>query len=132
MQHDATPLLVDADWLEQHLQDPDVRILDCTTYMTPQPVGPSLVRSGRPDWEREHIPGSAHVCMVNDLSDPHGRFPYTLPGKATIERLLSGLGIGNAHRVVLYGAAHPMVVTRAWWVLSALGHERVSVLDGGW
>lgn len=132
MRHDPTPLLVDASWLEQHLESPDLRVLDCTTYMTPQPVGPSLIRSGRPDWARAHIPGSAHVCMVEDLSDPKGRFPYTRPSEAQIERLLSRLGIGNEHHVVLYGAAHPMVVTRAWWVLTALGHERVSVLDGGW
>ncbi|MFO1195403.1 MAG: rhodanese-like domain-containing protein [Burkholderiaceae bacterium] len=78
------------------------------------------------------IPGADHVCMVDDLSDPAGRYPYTLPPDARLEALLSRLGIGHEHRVVLYGAAHPMVVTRAWWVLSALGHARVSILDGGW
>lgn len=124
-------LLVTPDWLEARLDDPSIRILDCTTYMTPQPVGPSKITSGRPDWARAHIPGAAHVCMVEDLSDPDGRYPYTLTSEARIAALLSRLGIGNEHRVVLYGAAHPMVVTRAWWVLTALGHERVSILDGG-
>jgi len=128
---DAAPL-VGPDWLEAHLDHPGVRILDCTTYMTPQPVGPSRITSGRPDWACAHIPGAAHVDMVEDLSDPAGRYPYTLPSEAQIEALLSRLGVGNEHRVVLYGARHPMVVTRAWWVLTALGHERVSILDGGW
>jgi thiosulfate/3-mercaptopyruvate sulfurtransferase len=132
MPNDDISLLVSPAWLERRLDDPDVRILDCTTYMTPQAVGPSRITSGRPDWAREHIPGSDHVCMVEDLSDPAGAFPYTLPSEAQLEQLLSRLGIGNAHHVVLYGAAHPMVVTRAWWVLTALGHDRVSVLDGGW
>ena len=127
----ATPLLVTPDWLHAHLDDPSIRVLDCTTWMTPQPVGPSKITSGRPDWLREHIPGSSHVCMVDDLSDPAGAFPYTLPDEARIAALLSGLGIGNAHHVVLYGAAQPMVVTRAWWVLTALGHQQVSILDGG-
>jgi len=126
------PMLVDADWLQARLGDPALRVLDCTTYMTPQPVGPSRITSGRPDWARAHIPGADHVCMVDDLSDPAGRYPYTLPPDAQLEALLSRLGIGHEHRVVLYGAAHPMVVTRAWWVLSALGHARVSILDGGW
>ena len=125
------PLLVTPAWLHARLDDPSVRILDCTTWMTPQPVGPSKITSGRPDWARAHIPGADHVCMVDSLSDPAGAFPYTLPGEAQIAALLSRLGIGNAHHVVLYAAAQPMVVTRAWWVLTALGHPRVSILDGG-
>lgn len=125
-------LLVDTDWLQAHLDDPDVRILDCTTYMTPQPVGPSRIESGRPDWVNAHIPGAQHVDMVEDLSDPMGRFPYTLPSESQIEALMSRLGIANRHRIVLYGARQPMVVTRAWWVLRTLGHPTVSLLDGGW
>lgn len=128
----AAPFLVDTTWLQAHLGDPDVRILDCTTYMTPQPVGPSRIESGRSDWARGHIPGAQHVDMVEDLSDPHGRFPYTLPTDMRMASLMSRLGIDNGHRVVLYGARHPMVVTRAWWVLSTLGHDGVSILDGGW
>ena len=127
----ATPLLVTPEWLHARIDDPSIRVLDCTTWMTPQPVGPSKIASGRPDWLREHIPGADHVCMVESLSDPTGAFPYTLPGEAQIAALLSRLGIGNAHQVVLYGAAQPMVVTRAWWVLTALGHPRVSILAGG-
>ena len=125
-------LLASPDWLLAHLAHPGVRVLDCTTYMVPQPVGPSRIESGRPDWARAHIPGAAHVDMVEDLSDPAGRYPYTMASETQIAALLSRLGIGNEHRVVLYGARHPMVVTRAWWVLTALGHERVSILDGGW
>ena len=62
--------------------------------MTPQPVGPSAIASGRPDWQRAHIPGAQHVCMVDDLSDPAGAFPYTLPGDAQIAALLSILDGG--------------------------------------
>jgi thiosulfate/3-mercaptopyruvate sulfurtransferase len=128
----ASPFLVSTAWLQAHLGDPDVRILDCTTYMTPQPVGPSRIESGRADWAKGHIPGAQHVDMVEDLSDPHGRFPYTLPSDMRIASLMSRLGIDNGHRVVLYGARHPMVVTRAWWVLRTLGHAGVAILDGGW
>jgi thiosulfate/3-mercaptopyruvate sulfurtransferase len=124
--------LVDVAWLAAHLDDPSLRILDCTTYMTPQPVGPSRIDSGRPDWARAHVPGARHVDMVADLSDPEGAFPYTLPSPAQVDALRARLGITEAHHVVLYGARHPMVVTRAWWVLRTLGHPRVSILDGGW
>jgi thiosulfate/3-mercaptopyruvate sulfurtransferase len=124
--------LVDTAWLAARLDDPELKLLDCTTYMTPQPVGPSRIDSGRPDWARAHIPGAQHVDMVTDLSDPAGRFPYTLPSPPQAAALLGRLGIADRHHLVLYGARHPMVVTRAWWVLTTLGHARVSVLDGGW
>jgi thiosulfate/3-mercaptopyruvate sulfurtransferase len=127
----ATPGLVGTAWLEARLGAPGLRVLDCTTWMTPQPVGPSRIDSGRPGWAREHLPDALHVDMVEDLSDPDGRFPYTLPPPSRIAALLSRLGIGDDDHVVLYGASHPMVVTRAWWVLRTLGHERVSILDGG-
>jgi thiosulfate/3-mercaptopyruvate sulfurtransferase len=122
---------VDAAWLRQHLQDPDLRVLDCTTFMTPQPVGPSRIDSGRPQWLASRIPGSQHVCMLEDLSDPAGRFPYTLPTEARVRQRLGLRGITPDHQLVLYGNAHPMVVTRAWWVLTTLGWPRVHVLDGG-
>jgi thiosulfate/3-mercaptopyruvate sulfurtransferase len=124
--------LVDTEWLAARLDDTEVRLLDCTTYMTPQPVGPSRIDSGRPDWARAHIPGAQHVDMVTDLSDPAGRFPYTLPDARHAAALLGRLGVADRHHLVLYGARHPMVVTRAWWVLTTLGHARVSILDGGW
>jgi len=124
--------LVSPQWLQEHLDAPDLRVLDCTTYMTPQPVGASIITSGRPHWLAARIPGAVHVCMVDDLSDPQGRFPYTLPGASALRHRLARLGIGPDQHLVLYGASHPMVVSRAWWVLTALGWSRVSVLDGGW
>lgn len=123
------PLLVTADWLQQNLAA--VKVLDCTTYMSPQPVGPSKITSGRPDFERGHIPGAQHVDMVADLSDPAGEFPYTLPAPDQIAALLGRLGNSADDHVVLYAATHAMVATRAWYVLRALGHRRLSILDGG-
>ncbi len=125
------PLLVDTTWLAAHLDDPDLRIVDVTTFMTPQPVGPSKITSGRPDYDRAHIPGAIHLDMVDDLSAPDGRYPYTLPSPQAFAALLSRLGIANHHHVVLYGGSQPIVVTRSWWVFTTLGHDKVSILDGG-
>lgn len=124
--------LVSTQWLQDHLSDPALRVLDCTTFMTPQPVGPSRIESGRPRWQEARIPGAQHVCMLEDLSDPSGRFPYTLPQAKDLQQRLSDRGLYPGQHLVLYGSSHPMVVTRAWWVLTALGWPRVSVLDGGW
>lgn len=124
-------LLVEPAWLAEHLQDPDLRILDCTTYMVPQPVGASTIVSGLPDYERGHVPGAQHVDMVEDMSAPDGEFPYTLPSAGQMEQLMSRLGVANHHHIVLYGRGHIPTITRCWYVLHALGHERVSVLNGG-
>lgn len=126
-----TQMLVQPAWLAEHLGDRAIRVLDCTTYMRPQPVGPSKIESGLQDYEQAHIPGAQHVDMVTDLSNPDGEFPYTLPKSAQIDMLLSGLGIGNDHQIVLYARSTPVTVTRAWYVLRAFGHQRVSVLEGG-
>ena len=124
-------MLVKPAWVQEHLDDPSVRILECTTYLEPQPVGPSKVRSGRPDYMAGHIPNAAHVCMVDDLSDPDGEFPYTMPGAGQVERLMSRLGIGNEHHVVLYARGYPHAATRVWYVLRTHGHRRLSIMDGG-
>ncbi|MFV0533369.1 MAG: sulfurtransferase [Cumulibacter sp.] len=126
---ESFPLLVSADWLHEHLDS--VKVLDCTTHMVPQPVGPSKITSGRPDFDRGHIPGADHVDMVEDLSDPDGEFPYTLPGSGQIEQLLGSLTIQDGDHIVLYTTGQLMVATRAWYVLRAMGHERVSILNGG-
>lgn len=124
-------LLVQPSWLAAHLADPAVRVLDCTTYMTPQPVGPSTIASGLSDYQQGHIPGAQHVDLVTQMSDPAGAFPYTLPRADQLDTLLRGLGIGNEHQIVLYGRSSPVTITRVWYVLRAYGHQRVSVLDGG-
>ena len=123
--------VVSPQWLQQHLDSPGLRVLDCTTVMTPQAVGASRISSGRPQWLAAHIPGSVHACMVEDFSDPDGAYPYTLPKPSAMWRRLAELGIGPEHHVVLVVSAQPMVATRVWWVMRALGHGRVSILDGG-
>jgi thiosulfate/3-mercaptopyruvate sulfurtransferase len=125
-------LLVDPAWLQARLDDPAVRVLECTTHLHPQPVGPSRIVSGLPEFLRDRIPGARYVNMATDMSDPGGRYPYTLLSEAQAEARLAALGIGDAHHVVLYARGGMMSAARVWFVLHALGHERVSLLDGGY
>ena len=69
--------------------------------------------------------------MAQDLSDPLGAYPYTLLSVAAFEALMQRLGIAPDDHVVVYGRSAMVTVTRAWFVLHAMGHARVSVLDGG-
>ena len=99
---DQDALLVSAQWLHSRVQQasarppgqPRLRILDCSTYMTPQPVGPSKITSGRADYLAQHIPGAQHVDMVQDLSDPNGAYPYTLLSVCAFEALMQRLRPG--------------------------------------
>ena len=126
-----TDMLVTPEWLHQHLDDPSIRIIDCSAQLIVQPVGASRVESGLPHYQQAHIPGARYVNMAVDLSAPDGAFPYTYPTDAQIEARLSLLGIGNQHRVVLYGHGYLGSITRVWYVLHTAGHAQVALLDGG-
>ena len=85
----------------------------------------------------EHVRGAVHAQLERDLSGPAdhpergGRHP--LPDVAAFAERLGRWGIGPETEVVVYddkGGAN--AAARLWWMLRAVGHERVSVLDGGW
>ncbi len=123
--------LVSVDWLAEHLRDPDLRVFDATIQVEKVLFVP-LVRSGRRDWRRGHVPGSAFADLVA-LSDPKapGR-SFTLPSAERFAASAGALGIGDAHRVVLYDRRDNMWAARLWWMLRVFGHDRAAVLDGGW
>ncbi|MFT0849247.1 rhodanese-like domain-containing protein [Achromobacter sp. F4_2707] len=127
--HDA--LVVSPQWLAARLGKPGVRIVDCSTWMQPNPVGASTMTSARSHWAQAHLPGSVHWDLVEDFSAQEACYPFTRPAASELAALLSRSGIAPDDHLVLYGARHPNIVTRAWWVLHSMGVERVSVLDGG-
>lgn len=124
--------LVDPAWLAARLGEPKLRVLDCTVWMAPQPVGASICTSGRPDWEKGHIPGAQYVSMVEDFADPGGGIAYRLPAQPVVAERLRQLGIDDDSTVVLYGAGYLATVTRIYWVLRVSGVRDVRLLDGGW
>jgi len=123
--------LVSTQWLADHLTEPHVRVIDCTTHMVAQPVGPSTITSGWSDHEKCHIPGAMHIDMVQDLSDPNGEFPYTAIGSSAFANLMSSLQIEPCDHVVLYGQSGISSITRAWFIFYLHGHKHLSILDGG-
>jgi thiosulfate/3-mercaptopyruvate sulfurtransferase len=128
--HDERPL-VDAAWLRARLHDPAVRVLDCTILMTPRPVGPSRIESGRPRYDAAHIPGAGYLDPVEALAAREGPTPYALGDPERVGEALRAAGVDDDTTIVLYTTAHPMVATRTWWMLRASGARDVRVLDGG-
>ncbi len=124
-------LLVGADWLRARLDAPTLRIIDCTILMTPRPVGPSRIESGRPRDDAAHIPGAVYLDPVEMLAAKDGPTPYSLGDPERVGAALRAAGVDDETTIVLYTTAHPMVATRTWWMLRASGARDVRVLDGG-
>ncbi len=95
---------------------------------------------GNPAWGREqydlgHLPQARFVHVDHDLSAPviagkTGRHPLPMP--ESLITLFSKLGIGATTQVVAYDQDNGMFAARLWWLLRAMGHMQVAVLDGGY
>ena len=123
--------LVETDWLAEHLNDPDIRVMDCTAFNRPDGSGGVRAESGRESWAEEHIPGSGHADLVNDLSDKDASFRYMMPPVEQFARAMSGYGVGAGTRVVLYDSTTGSWATRIWWMLRAVGFDDAYILNGG-
>ena len=123
--------LAETDWLAAHLNDADIRVLDCTAFNRPDGNGGIRAESGRSTWEKEHILGSGHADLVNDLSDKDARFRYMLPPVEQFAKAFSGYGVGVGTQAVLYDSTSGSWATRIWWMLRVFGFDNACVLNGG-
>jgi thiosulfate/3-mercaptopyruvate sulfurtransferase len=120
--------LVTIEWLADHLSDPNLRVFDCSRLLDMR-IGQE--KSGRPAYDREHIPGAAFLDLEDDLSDPEAEISYTPLPAGTLAAAFSRLGIGNQSRVVLYDNSGSMWAAWAWWLLRSVGFDRAALLTGG-
>lgn len=124
--------LATTEWLAAHLDDPQVRVIDCTTHLPPKPDFSLYdVVPGREDFERGHIPGAAFLDIEHEVSQPHPRLHFMLPATATFAEAMSRLGVSDQTFVVCYSTANHWWATRLWWMLRVFGHDAAAVLDGG-
>lgn len=134
------PLIVSTDWLEQRLDDPDLRIVDATTFMDiPEEGGPPSVQSGKDSYEEGHIPGAVYADLLNELSHPDSPLPFMVPPRAHFIEKMTELGVGDDTYTVIYdqGALveNPVVAaywaSRLAWQMQYEGYQNIAVLDGG-
>ncbi|MFF1925085.1 sulfurtransferase [Streptomyces sp. NPDC058221] len=109
--------LVGTDWLAERLGAPGLLVLDAS-------VGAHR-DSGR------RIPGARPFDIDGALSDHTVPLPHAMPDAARFTEELRSLGLRTADTVVVYDAAGVYSSPRAWWMLRAMGFDRVAVLDGG-
>jgi thiosulfate/3-mercaptopyruvate sulfurtransferase len=122
--------LVETEWLAQHLDD--VAVLDCTTHLIPDPKITYVVKPGREDFERGHIPGAQFCDVSRDVSDTTQKLNFMLQTPEDFAAAMRRFGISNGTRVVTYSTANPWWATRVWWLLREFGHDNAAVLNGGW
>ena len=120
-------------WLAAHLDDPDLRVFECTTYLRYETgTGrPYRVESGRADYDAGHIPGAAFLDLQGEISDPSSGFNFTMPAADDLAARLAARGIGAGTRVVLYARGSLQWATRVWWMLRAIGFDDAAILDAG-
>ncbi len=106
--------LVDVDWLEQHLDDPNVRVIE--------------VDEDSAAYEKGHIKGAVGWNWNTDLHDPLRREYVDQGGLA---QLLSKAGVGPDTTIVLYGGNNNWFAAYAYWLLRYLGVGNVKLLNGG-
>ncbi|ETA52439.1 3-mercaptopyruvate sulfurtransferase [Ponticoccus alexandrii] len=121
---DDPKTLVSTGWLEKHLNDPDLRILDASWYL------PDMGRDGRAEYEAAHIPG-ARYFDIDDVSDARSDLPHMAPAPEKFMSRMRALGVGDGHQVVIYDGAGLFSAARVWWLFRLMGQEGVAVLDGG-
>ncbi|WP_417518417.1 3-mercaptopyruvate sulfurtransferase [Minwuia sp.] len=116
--------LVSTEWLAQHLNAPDVRVVDASWYMK------HLGRDPKAEFKAEHIPGAVYFD-IDDIADTDSDLPHMMPSAEKFSSRCRRLGLGDGVRIVIYDGGGCTAAARAWWMFRAFGHDDVSVLDGG-
>lgn len=120
MSYPNSDILVNANWLLDHKDDPNLVIVDCPWEEN--------------SYRRAHIPGA--VCRPGHahmkFTDSNGKLTPHLPNPEDFAKIANKLGIGPDTTVILYDDWGSIFATRLWWVLRYFGHTNAKVLNGGW
>lgn len=107
-------VLVETDWMEDHLGDPDICVIEAG-FDTEQ-------------FDQDHMPGASPWTWTEDFQHPVRK---DIPDKDGWEGLLGRSGISNDTTVIVYGAPGNAYATYAFWILKIYGHADVRILNGG-
>jgi thiosulfate/3-mercaptopyruvate sulfurtransferase len=106
--------LVDTEWVQAHLTDPEVRLIEVDVDTTA--------------YEQGHIPGAVGFNWQKDLQNQVIRAPIS---KRQLEALLGRAGISNHTTIVLYGGHNNWFAAWMFWILKYYRHRDVRLLNGG-
>lgn len=121
---DPAQWIVETEWLAEHLDSPDIVILDGSTHL------PTSGRNARKEFTAEHIPG-AYFFDIDEVSDKKSPLPHMLPSTVQFASQVKAMGIGDGTRIIVYDSEGLYSAARVWWMFRTMGHDDVAVLNGG-
>ena len=119
-----SPFTVDADWLQEHLSDPGLSIVDASWYL------PAQKRDPRAEYQAAHIPG-AKFFDQDEIVEPDSELPHTLPSPEVFARNVGSMGISADDTIIVYDGPGVHSAPRVWWMFRVMGVYQVYLLDGG-
>lgn len=129
--------LVSTEWLEEHLLEPSVRVVDIRGYVKTVDAGTgdgqqkSTYVGARDEYDTAHIPGAVFVDWTADITDPDDPVPAQIASPERFAAAMEAIGIGDESDVVVVDHTGGHFATRLWWALNYYGHDAVAILDGG-
>jgi thiosulfate/3-mercaptopyruvate sulfurtransferase len=120
----ASRRLVTTEWLADHLDAPDIVVVDGSYYL------PTMKRNAREEYLAAHIPGAVFFD-IDEISDHSSDLPHMLPRPEAFASAMRGLGIGDGQTIVVYDGVGLYGAARVWWTFRVFGAKDVFILDGG-
>jgi thiosulfate/3-mercaptopyruvate sulfurtransferase len=116
--------LVSTEWLADHLDAPDIRLVDGSFYL------PAQKRDPKAEFANQHIPGAVFFD-IDEIADTTSPLPHMLPSAEKFSSRVRKLGLGDGNKIIVYDTTPMTGACRVWWMFRAMGHKDVAVLDGG-
>ena len=121
----STSFFVAADWLAEHIDDPEIQIIDARMA----PPGQEQ-RDLNAEYQAGHIPGAVFFD-IEALSDHTSPLPHMMPRAEAFAVAMRELGVSSDKHLVVYDEGNLFSAPRAWWMLRTFGVEKVSIVAGG-
>ncbi|STR50913.1 thiosulfate sulfurtransferase [Klebsiella oxytoca] len=121
----STSFFVAADWLAEHIDDPEIQIIDARMA----PPGQEE-RDLNAEYQAGHIPGAVFFD-IEALSDHTSPLPHMMPRAEAFAVAMRELGVSSDKHPVVYDEGNLFSAPRAWWMLRTFGVEKVSIVAGG-
>ncbi len=117
-------LFVTPERLQEHLDDPNVVIIDGSWYLPTQNRDPDA------EFLAGHIPGAVRFD-IDTVKDTTSSLPHMLPSPEAFARIAGDMGIDENTTIVVYDGAGLFSAPRVRWTFKAFGAKNVSILEGG-
>jgi thiosulfate/3-mercaptopyruvate sulfurtransferase len=115
---------VSTAWLQEHLNDPDLVVVDGSWYL------PTQNRDPQAEYLAGHIPGAVRFD-IDSVKDTSSALPHMLPSPDTFAKTVGAMGIGEDTTIVVYDGAGLFAAPRVRWTFRVFGARNVSILEGG-